>query len=220
MLTFTYTVAASQNTPVWTMPRPAHNARRRDDPRRRRQCGRVDPAGHGQRRLGNAEHRHQYQDAERDGFRMDFGGLEPDAGQRRQLAHLRAGTMTDAVTPCPPASLTNIEITSPSSAAGNLTVNSTGNPIPAGGLTYSGAGGLIITGSGSVTLSGTDTYSGGTAVVAGTLIVTTSSALPSGGAHGRQRRDVQLRSRGGHGGCFRWNSDHAGRCRRSRSGFC
>lgn len=88
------------------------------------------------------------------------------------------GTTTDAVAPCPPASLTNITIASPSSNATNLTIDTTnGDPIPAGGLTYSGAGGLIKTGSGSMTLSHTNTYTGGTTVSAGTLIVSSASVI-------------------------------------------
>jgi len=41
-------------------------------------------------------------------------------------------------------------------------------------LTMSGSGGTLI-------LSGTDTYTGGTNVTAGTLIVTSNAALPDGG---------------------------------------
>jgi len=91
------------------------------------------------------------------------------------------GTTTDAVPPVAPASVSSIDITSPSDTTANLTIDSTsGDPIPAGGLAYGGAGGLIITGPGSVTLSGTNTYTGGTSVSSGTLVVTSSSALPGG----------------------------------------
>jgi hypothetical protein len=81
----------------------------------------------------------------------------------------RTGTTIDAVAPCPAADVTNIAITAPSGAAANLTIDSTnGNPIPAGGLDYSGAGGLIETGSGR-------------AVLAGVLQVDDAAALPDGG---------------------------------------
>jgi autotransporter-associated beta strand protein len=93
------------------------------------------------------------------------------------------GTTTDAVGPCPPAGVADIQITAPGGCGCNLTIDSTaGDPVPNGSLNYGGAGGLIITGSGSVTLSGTDTYTGGTAVSAGTLIVARACALPSGTA--------------------------------------
>ena len=90
------------------------------------------------------------------------------------------GTTTDVVTSCPPADVANIQIASPSTSGYNLTIISTGNPIPAGGLTYSGAGGLIVTGSGVVRLSGTNTYTGGTIVSAGKLLINSANALPSG----------------------------------------
>ena len=88
------------------------------------------------------------------------------------------GSTTDAVAPLPPALVSTIEITSPSSASGNLTIDSSnGNPIPLGGLDYRGAGGLIKTGSGSATLSGADTYTGSTVVTAGTLVVASAPCL-------------------------------------------
>ena len=108
-------------------------------------------------------------------------GLTLTLGSDGNLHVYTTGTTTDAVPPCAPASVANIEITSPSSTTANLTIDSTnGDPIPAGGLDYSGAGGLIITGSGTVTLSGTNSYTGGTTVSAGTLLITNASALPGG----------------------------------------
>jgi autotransporter-associated beta strand protein len=105
-------------------------------------------------------------------------GLTLTLGGDNNLHVYITGTTTDAVAPCPPASVANVAIAAPSGTAANLTINSTaGNPIPAGDLTYCGAGGLIKIGSGTVTLSGADTYTGGTTVSAGTLVVTCSSAL-------------------------------------------
>jgi autotransporter-associated beta strand protein len=110
-----------------------------------------------------------------------LAGLTLTLGSDGNLHVYTTGTTTDAVPPCPPASVSNIEITSPSSTTANLTIDSTnGDPIPAGGLDYSGGGGLIITGSGTVNLSGTNTYTGGTTVSAGTLIVNAAGALPDG----------------------------------------
>ncbi|MGA2253266.1 MAG: GH25 family lysozyme, partial [Thermoguttaceae bacterium] len=81
------------------------------------------------------------------------------------------GTTADVVAPSPLGSVPNIEITSPSDTTANLTIDSSaGNPMPVGGLNYSGGGGLIITGSGTVALSGPNTYTGGTTVSAGTLL--------------------------------------------------
>ena len=77
--------------------------------------------------------------------------------------------------------MTNIEITSPSSTGYNLVVDSTnGDPIPAGGLNYCGAGGLIKTGSGRAILFSTNTNTGGTIVSAGTLLINTANALAYG----------------------------------------
>ena len=91
------------------------------------------------------------------------------------------GTPTDAVPPVAVASVGNISINAPSSTAAYLTIDSTaGTPIPAGGLSYGGGGGLIKTGSGSVTLSGTNSYTGGTTVAAGTLVLTDASAIATG----------------------------------------
>ncbi len=95
------------------------------------------------------------------------------------------GTTNDMVTPRPLASVANIQITSPSSIGYNLTIDSTaGSPIPLGGQTFSGAFHLgIIAGSlptTTVTLSGTNTFSGGVTVSAGTLVVTSASALLTG----------------------------------------
>ena len=112
-----------------------------------------------------------------------LAGLTLTLGSDGNLHVYTTGTTTpNVVSPCPPASVTNIAITAPGSTAANLTINSTGDPIPAGGLTYSGGGGLIITGSGVVTLSGTDSYTGGTIVSAGKLLVKDASALPDGGS--------------------------------------
>ena len=108
-------------------------------------------------------------------------GLTLTLGGDGNLHVYTTGTTTDVVPPCPPASVTNIAITSPSSTTANLTIDSTnGDPIPAGGLDYSGAGGLIITGSGTVNLSGTNIYTGGTTISAGTLLITNASTLPGG----------------------------------------
>ena len=80
-----------------------------------------------------------------------------------------------------PASVLSIQIASPSSAGCNLTIDTTnGNPIPLGGLTYSGGGGLIKKGSGSATLSTANSFTGGVAVTGGKLIVTTPAALATG----------------------------------------
>jgi len=110
-------------------------------------------------------------------------GLTLMLGSDGNLHTFITGTTTNAVTPCPPASITEMGITAPSSTSANLTIDSTaGDPIPAGGLNYSGAGGLIKAGSGSVILSGTDTYTGGTTVVAGTLLINSTNAFPNGGS--------------------------------------
>ena len=102
------------------------------------------------------------------------------------------GTTTDTVPPRVPAGVTNIEITAPSDTTASLTIDSTaGDPIPAGGLIYSGGSGLIITGSGMVTLSGANTYTGGTTISAGTLLIHAASALPGRWqSDGWRRRDV------------------------------
>jgi len=96
-------------------------------------------------------------------------------------AHVyETGTNTDVVPAVAPASV-GVEINSPSSTTANLIIDSTnGDPIPAGGLNYSGGGGLIKTGSGSVVLFGANTYTGGTTVSAGTLLINAASALPGG----------------------------------------
>jgi len=108
-------------------------------------------------------------------------GLTLKLGSDGDLHVYTTGTTTDVVPPVAPASVSSIEITSPSDTTANLTINSTaGDPIPAGGLDYSGAGGLIITGSGTVALSGTNTYTGGTTVSSGRLLIKAASALPGG----------------------------------------
>ncbi len=89
------------------------------------------------------------------------------------------GTNSAVVAPQALTSVPSIEIVAPNSGSADLTIDSSaGNPIPSGGLNYSGAGSLIKTGSGSVSLSGTSTFMGGTTVLSGTLIVVTVSALP------------------------------------------
>lgn len=59
--------------------------------------------------------------------------------------------------------------------SGILTVNQTASTSYAGAI--SGAGGLALAGSGALTLSGTSTFTGGTIVKDGTLIVTNGAAL-------------------------------------------
>ena len=109
-------------------------------------------------------------------------GLTLTLGSDENLHVYTTGTTTDAVTSRAPASVVNVQITAPTGYAANLTIDSTaGNPIPAGGLNYSGAGGLIKIGSGTATLSGTDTYTGGTIVSAGTLLINSAKALPKAG---------------------------------------
>jgi len=61
---------------------------------------------------------------------------------------------------------------------GNLTI---AGPISAGPISESGGvASIVVTGSGKVTLSGTNTYTGGTAILSGTLIATNPEALPDG----------------------------------------
>jgi len=108
-------------------------------------------------------------------------GLTLTLGSDGNMHVYTTGTTTDALPPVAPASIPSIDITSPSDTSGNLTIDSTnGDPIPAGGLNYSGAGGLIVTGSGTVTLSGPNTYTGGTTVSAGTLLINAASPIPGG----------------------------------------
>ncbi len=108
-------------------------------------------------------------------------GLTLALGSDGNLHVYVTGTTTDVVPPLPAADVSDIEITAPSGATGSLTIDSSGgNPVPAGGLNYSGPAGLIKIGHGSATLSGTNTDTGGTAVTSGALIVTTASALPDG----------------------------------------
>ena len=97
--------------------------------------------------------------------------------------------LTDAVAPRRRQLSANIEITAPSSTTASLIIDSfAGNPIPAGGLTYTGpaggatTGGLVKTGSGTATLSGTNNFTGGTTVSAGTLVIRSVNALPHGGS--------------------------------------
>ena len=127
-------------------------------------------------------------------------GLTFVLGNDANLHAYATGTTTDAVAPYPWASVANIVITSPSVPGFNLTITSTGNPIPTGGLTYSGAGGLIITGSGIVALSGTEAYTGGTTVTAGTLVVKNAGAYPAGTSLSVSGgRDLHFRSLAGAG---------------------
>jgi autotransporter-associated beta strand protein len=108
-------------------------------------------------------------------------GLTLTLGSDGNVHVYTTGTTSDVVPPAAPASVANIQIASPSNTSVNLTIDSSnGDPVPAAGLMYSGAGGLIVTGSGSVTLSGASTYTGGTTVSSGTLIETSPSALPGG----------------------------------------
>ena len=109
-------------------------------------------------------------------------GLTLTLGSDGNLHVYTTGTTSpQLVPPVAPASVSNIEITSPSDTTASLTIDSTnGDPVPDGSLSYSGAGGLVITGSGTVTLSGTNTYTGGTTVSAGTLRINAASALPTG----------------------------------------
>jgi len=108
-------------------------------------------------------------------------GLTLTLGSDGNLHVYTTGITSDAVPPVAPASISSFDITSPSDTTADLTIDSSnGNPIPAGGLNYSGAGGLIKTGSGVVTLTGPNTYSGGTTVSVGTLLINTASALPGG----------------------------------------
>jgi autotransporter-associated beta strand protein/predicted outer membrane repeat protein len=108
-------------------------------------------------------------------------GLTLTLGSDGNLHVYVTGTMTDVVPPRPLAYVTSIAIASPSGSAANLTINSAnGDPIPSGGLTYSGTGGLIKTGAGEVALSGTDSFSGGTQVLGGTMVLDSASALLDG----------------------------------------
>ena len=66
----------------------------------------------------------------------------------------------------------------PSSAPAALTVT-TGSTLTFSGV-IGGTGSLLKTGAGTLILSGSDSYTGGTHVVAGTLEVTSASALASG----------------------------------------
>jgi autotransporter-associated beta strand protein len=110
-------------------------------------------------------------------------GLTLTLGSDGNLHVYTTGTTTDVLAARTPASVSNIEITAPSSGAANLTIDSTaGNPIPTGGLTYDGAGGLIITGPGNVTLSNPNNYSRGTTLAAGSLTVSDTAALPPAGS--------------------------------------
>jgi autotransporter-associated beta strand protein len=109
-------------------------------------------------------------------------GLTLTMGSDGNLHVYTTGTTTDTVAPVAPASVTNIAIASPSISADNLTIDSAaGDAIPNGGLNYSGAGGLIITGPGSVVLlSSPNTYTGDTTVNQGTLVVANAGVLPDG----------------------------------------
>jgi len=108
-------------------------------------------------------------------------GLTLMLGSDGKVHLFLTGTTKDVVPPWTPGSVSNIEINSPSDTTASLTIDSTyGNPIPAGGITYTGGGGLIKSGPGNVALSRTDSYTGGSTVSMGSLAVTSSNALPNG----------------------------------------
>jgi len=108
-------------------------------------------------------------------------GLTLTIGSDGNIHVYVTGTTTDVVPPIAPTSVTSIDITAPTNTTANLTIDSTnGDPIPPGGLVYSGGGGLIKIGSGSVNLSDANTYTGGTSVSLGTLVVSSSTTLPGG----------------------------------------
>jgi autotransporter-associated beta strand protein len=85
----------------------------------------------------------------------------------------KSGTTTDAVTPLLATTVSNVQVVAPASTANTLTVDfSSGNPIPSGGVVYSGgqSGGnkLLLTGTPSgeaVTISGPQISVGGSATV-------------------------------------------------------
>ncbi len=62
----------------------------------------------------------------------------------------------------------------------NLTVDTSSSQASTFGGSISGAGGFITTGAGEVVLTGINSFSGGTRVLAGSLVVTSASALPDG----------------------------------------
>ncbi|CAN5493615.1 hypothetical protein BH10PLA1_BH10PLA1_00940 [soil metagenome] len=64
-------------------------------------------------------------------------------------------------------------------SGGNFTIGGAGNTTITGGI-GSGSGALIKTGTGTLLLAGTNTYTGGTAVIAGTLQVNTGSGTGTG----------------------------------------
>ncbi len=61
-----------------------------------------------------------------------------------------------------------------------MTVGSANNLSSSYSGEINGAGSLLKNGTGTLILSGADSYDGGTSVAAGTLAITTASALPSG----------------------------------------
>ena len=63
-----------------------------------------------------------------------------------------------------------------------LTVNTADSSSTIISGSVSGAGGLVKSGTGTLTLSGVSTYSGDTVVSAGMLVITNSGSLPSGGS--------------------------------------
>ena len=73
-------------------------------------------------------------------------------------------------------------ITNTSGTAAVLTITPTGGTTTFSGKIQDGAGGigLVLDGPGTLVLSGTNTYTGGTTVDAGTLVATTSTAIPAG----------------------------------------
>ena len=103
-LTFTYVVAAGQNTPDLDYASTAAlGAQRRQHPGRGGQRGRADPAGHGHRRPGDPEHRHRHDAADGDGGILDAsrrglrgGDDDPDHGHLQRSGDGDGHAATDA----------------------------------------------------------------------------------------------------------------------------
>ena len=78
---------------------------------------------------------------------------------------------------------TNITVASGGVAPGSLVFSNTiGTNYALSGGPIQGATSLVLSGGGQLTLSGTNTYTGGTIVDQGTLIVTNANGLPDGGS--------------------------------------
>ena len=78
---------------------------------------------------------------------------------------------------------TNITVASGGVAPGSLVfANTTGTNYTVSGGPIQGTTSLVLSGGGQLTLSGTNTYTGGTVVDQGTLIVTNANGLPDGGS--------------------------------------